>query len=42
MLLTRVLNACYHFPGFVYASAQLDEATKTIEVSVRPRRGSTC
>ena len=40
MLLTRVLNACYHFPGFVYEGARLDEATKTIEVHVRPRRGS--
>lgn len=40
MLLTRLLNACYRFPGFVYEGARLDEATKTIEVQVRPRRGS--
>ena len=40
MLLTRLLNACHHFPGFVYESARLDEATKTIEIQVRPRRGS--
>lgn len=40
MLLTRVLNACHHFPGFVYGGARLDEATKTIEVHIRPRRGS--
>jgi transposase len=40
MLLTRLLNACHHFPGFVYDGARLDEATKTIEVQVRPRRGS--
>jgi transposase len=40
MLLTRVLNACHHFPGFVYEGATLDEATKTIEVRVRPRRGA--
>jgi transposase len=40
MLLTRLLNACYHFPGFVYAAVRLIEATSTIEVDVRPRRGS--
>ena len=40
MLLTRVLNACHHFPGFVYAGARLDDACKTIEVDVRPRTGS--
>ena len=40
MLLTRLLNACYHFPGFVYEAAHLREATQTIEVSLRPRRGS--
>ena len=40
MLLTRLLNACHHFPGFVYDGASLDQATKTIEVQVRPRRGS--
>ena len=40
MLLTRLLNACHHFPGFVYEGARLDEATKTIEIQVRPRRGS--
>lgn len=44
MLLTRLLNACHRFPGFVYEGARLDEATKTIEIDVRPRRGSkpTC
>jgi transposase len=40
MLLTRLLNACYHFAGFVYAAARLDEASGTIEIDVRPRRGS--
>ena len=40
MLLTRLLNACHHFPGFVYAGARLCEDTKTIEIDVRPRRGS--
>jgi transposase len=41
MLLTRLLNACHRFPGFVYEAARLDEATKTIAVQLRPRRGST-
>ena len=40
MLLTRLLNACHRFPGFVYEGARLDEATKTIKVQVRARRGS--
>ena len=40
MLLTRLLNACHHFPGFVYTGAQLRTATNTIEVDVRPRQGS--
>ncbi|MDP2762060.1 MAG: ISL3 family transposase [Sideroxyarcus sp.] len=40
MLLTRLLNACHHFPGFVYAGARLCDATKTIEIDVRPRLGS--
>jgi len=40
MLLTRLLNACHHFPGFVYAGARLDEASKTVEIDVRPRQGS--
>ena len=39
-MLARLLNACHHFPGFVYAAVQLVEATSTIEVEVRPRRGS--
>lgn len=39
-MLTRLLNACHHFPGFVYYRARLCEATKTIEIGVRPRRGS--
>ena len=39
-MLTRLLNACHHFPGFVYATARLIEASSTIEIDVRPRRGS--
>ena len=40
MLLTRLLNACHRFPGFVYEGARLNKTTQTIEVEVRPRRGS--
>jgi transposase len=40
MLLARLLNACHHFPGFVYAAVRLVQASNTIEVDVRPRRGS--
>jgi transposase len=40
MLLTRLLNACHHHPGFVYEHARLCEPSKTIEVAVRPRRGA--
>ena len=40
MLLTRLLNACHHFPGFVYAAARLCKAANTIEIDVRPRTGS--
>lgn len=40
MLLTRLLNACHHFPGFVYAGARLCETSSSIEIDVRPRQGS--
>ena len=40
MLLTRLLNACHHFPGFVYERARLDETANTIEIDVRTRQGS--
>jgi transposase len=40
MRLISVLNQCYHFPGFVYVAARLDQLTKTIEVEVRTRVGS--
>ena len=40
MLLARLLNTCHHFPGFVYGDVRLVDATSTIEVEVRPRRGS--
>lgn len=40
MLITRLLNACHHFPGFVYGGARLREDTNAIEIDVRPRQGS--
>jgi transposase len=40
MLLTRLLNACHHFPGFVYERARLCQRTSSIEVEMRARRGS--
>lgn len=40
MLLTRLLNACHHFPGFVYVGSRLCEDAKAIEIDVRPRLGS--
>lgn len=40
MLLTRLLNACHHFPGFVYERARLCERSQSIEIDVRPRHGS--
>ena len=36
-MITRLLNACHHFPGFVYIVARLIKATNTIEIDVRPR-----
>jgi transposase len=40
MLLITILNQCHRFPGFVYQWARFSIDRKTIEVSVRPRRGS--
>ena len=40
MLLIRLLNACHHFPGFVYERARLRHDATTVEVEMRPRRGS--
>lgn len=39
-MLTRLLNACHHVPGFVYEGARLCELTQSIEIDVRPRKGS--
>lgn len=40
MRLIRLLNACHHVPGFVYERARLDESSQTIEIEVRPRKGT--
>ncbi len=40
MLLTRLLNACHHFPGFVYGTTRLCTHSNTIEIDVRARIGS--
>jgi hypothetical protein len=40
MELITVLNRCHRFPRFVYQHARFTSDNKTIEISVRPRRGS--
>ena len=40
MQLITLLNRCQHFPGFVHDKARLCAQTKSIEIEVRPRRGS--
>ena len=38
--LITILNHCHHFAGFVYQHARLSRDKKSIEVAVRPRKGS--
>ena len=38
--LITILNRCHRHPGFVYASARFAADNRSIEVSVRPRKGS--
>jgi transposase len=40
MELITILNRCHHFRGFVYHRARFTPDHKSIEVSVRPRKGS--
>jgi hypothetical protein len=40
MRLISILNQCYHFPGFVYVVARLNQSSKSLEVEVRERVGS--
>jgi transposase len=38
--LITILNRCHHFPGFVYQQARFGSDHKSIEIAVRPRKGS--
>src|ERR1700724_2170097 len=39
--LITILNRCHRFPGFVYQQAGFSSDHKSIEIAVRPRKGST-
>jgi transposase len=39
--LITILNRCHHFRGFVYWRADFSADHKSIEIAVRPRKGST-
>ena len=41
MELIAILNRCHHFRGFVYQHARFSKDKRSIEVAVRPRKGST-
>jgi len=38
--LITILNCCHRFPGFVYHRARFSSDHKSIEIAVRPRKGS--
>ena len=40
MRLTRVLNQCHHFPGFVYEPASFTSDGQSILIPIRPRKRS--
>jgi nitrate/TMAO reductase-like tetraheme cytochrome c subunit len=40
MELIAILNRCHRFRGFVYQHAYFSADKKSIEVAVRPRKGS--
>jgi hypothetical protein len=40
MELITILNGCHRFRGFVYQYAHISSDKKSIEVAVRPRKGS--
>jgi hypothetical protein len=40
MELTTILNRCHRFRGFVYEHARFSTDKKSIEVILRPRKGS--
>jgi transposase len=39
--LITILNRCHHFRGFVYHNVAFSSDRKSIEIGVRPRKGST-
>ena len=39
--LITILNRCHRFPGFVYHQARFSSDHKSIEIAVRPRKGSS-
>jgi len=40
MELTTILNRCHRFRGFVYERARFSTDEKSVEVVLRPRKGS--
>src|SRR3954471_12467312 len=38
--LITILNRCHRFPGFVYQQARFSSDHKSIEIAMRPRKGS--
>jgi len=38
--LITISNRCHRFPGFVYRQARFSSDHKSIEIAVRPRKGS--
>src|SRR5271155_5032781 len=38
--LITILNRCHRFPGFVYRQARFSSDRRSIEIAVRPRKGS--
>ena len=40
LALITILNRCHRFPGFVYQQARFSSDHKSIEIAVRPRKGS--
>ena len=38
--LITILNRCHRFPGFVYQQARFSSDHQSIEIAVRPRKGS--
>ena len=40
MDIITILNRCHHFSGFVYQHARFSPDRKSIEISVRPRKGA--